>query len=187
MLKIPVKVVYSLLRGFLAIVLFAFACHENLSVPTVGQPVSEIVLPDLEGGTFRLSEHRGKVVIINFWASWCPPCVDEMPSLERLHRALRDKGLEVVAISVDDSIEVIERFQRENGLSFTMLFDEDAKVAHGFQTFKYPETYIVDKEGRLLSKIVGPRNWITPAIMLEVVGLLKSDKPLAPTGGSEGE
>lgn len=187
MFKIRVKVVFALSQVILAISLFAFACHENLSVPTVGQPISEIVLPDLEGRTFRLSELRGKVVLINFWASWCPPCVDEMPSLERLHRALRDKGLEVVAISVDESIEVIERFRQENDLSFTMLFDEDAKVAHGFQTFKYPETYIVDREGRLLSKIVGPKNWITPAIMLEVVGLLKSDQSIAPTSGSEGE
>ena len=187
MFKIHVKVVFALSRAIPLISLFVFACHENVSAPIVGQPVSEIVLPDLEGRDFRLSELRGKIVLINFWASWCPPCVDEMPSLERLHRALQHKGLEVVAISVDDSIEVIERFRRENDLSFTMLFDEDAKVAHGFQTFKYPETYIVDRDGRLLSKIVGPRNWITPAIVLEVVGLLKSDKSMAPTSGSEGE
>lgn len=164
--------------------LLAAGCTEKKAAPVLGQRVPEIVLPDLEGNTFRLSQLRGKVVLVNFWASWCPPCVDEMPSLEKLHKALGAKGLEVVAISVDDSTEVIEKFKRENGLSFTMLFDKDAKVAHGFETFKYPETYIVDRDGILLSKIVGPRDWIAPAIMLEVVDLLKSQK--ASAGGTEG-
>jgi peroxiredoxin len=159
---------------FFASFLFNVGCSEKSQPPIVGEPVPEIVLPDLEGKTFRLSQLRGKVVLLNFWASWCPPCVDEMPSLEKLHRALQAKGLEVVAISVDDSMEVIENFKKEYNLSFRMLFDKDAKVAHGFETFKYPETYIVDRDGILLSKIVGPRDWITPAIMLEVVGLLKS-------------
>ncbi len=166
--------------------LLVAGCTEKISTPILGQPIPEIVLPDLGGKTFRLSKLRGKVVLVNFWASWCPPCVDEMPSLEKLHRALGAKGLEVVSISVDDSLEVIENFRKENNLSFTMLFDKDAKVAHGFETFKYPETYIVDRDGILLSKIVGPRDWISPAIMLEVVGLLKSSIANTPASASEG-
>jgi peroxiredoxin len=141
--------------------------------PVVGEPMPNFNLPDLHGEIFRLSEHRGEVLLINFWASWCAPCVEEMPSLERLHRALEAKGLRVVAVSVDDDIATIRRFREEHDLSFLILHDEGASVSHTFETFKYPETYIIDREGRLLSKVVGARDWITPRIMVDLVGLLK--------------
>jgi peroxiredoxin len=152
------------------------SCSNKVQAPEVGESFPEIALPDLQGRTFRLSETHDRVVLVNFWASWCPPCVEEMPSLERLHNTLEDKGLSVVAISVDDSRDVIERFREEHGLSFTILHDEGAKVAHRFQTFKFPETYVIDRQGRLVWKIIGPRDWIAPSPMLDIVGLLKSDR-----------
>jgi peroxiredoxin len=99
-----------------------------------------------------------------------------MPSLEKLYRTLSEKGLEVVAVSVDDDTETIERFRQEHGLTFTILHDEGAKVANRFQTYKFPETYVVDREGRLVSKIIGPLDWIAPSPMLDIVGLLKSGR-----------
>jgi peroxiredoxin len=105
-----------------------------------------------------------------------------MPSLEKLHRTLGDKGLEVVAVSVDDSLDIIEQFKKEHGLTFTVVHDEGAKVAHRFQTFKFPETYVVDREGRLVWKFIGPRDWIAPSPMLDIVGLLKSEDPTAQKG-----
>jgi cytochrome c biogenesis protein CcmG/thiol:disulfide interchange protein DsbE len=156
-----------------------FSCTGNVPVPEIGKPIPEFTLPDLEGNTFRLSETRGSVVLVNFWATWCPPCVDEMPSLEKLYQTLEGKGLQVVAVSVDDDLEVIERFREEHGLTFTILHDEGAKVANRFQTYKFPETYVVDRQGRLVWKIIGPRDWIAPNPMLDIVGLLKSGNPSA--------
>jgi peroxiredoxin len=150
-----------------------FSCSEEVQAPEIGKTIPEIVLPDLQGDTFRLSKARGRVVLINFWASWCPPCVEEMPSLEKLHQTLRGKGLDVVSISVDDDRDIVERFKKEHGLTFTILHDEGAKVANRFQTYKFPETYVVDREGRLIWKFIGPRDWIAPSPMLDIVGLLK--------------
>jgi peroxiredoxin len=151
------------------------ACLGPPPAPTVGQPCPDFTLPDLRGTPFRLSDHRGKVVLINFWATWCPPCVEEMPSLERLHRALEEKGLVVLAPSVDDSVEAIEAFREEHGLSFTVLHDRGADVSHAYQTFKYPETYVVDRNGILRWKFIGPRDWIAPDLMLDLVDLIKED------------
>lgn len=155
------------------VLLLSCGGSEGRRTPVVGEPVPDMVLPDLQGDTFRLSDHRGEVILINFWASWCAPCVEEMPSLERLHRALAPKGLRVVTVSVDDNLEIIERFREEHDLSFLILHDKGASVSHAFETFKYPETYIVDREGRLISKVIGARDWITPRIMVNIVGLLK--------------
>ncbi len=146
---------------------------EGKRTPVVGELIPDIVLPDLQGDTFRLSDHRGEVILLNFWASWCAPCIEEMPSLERLHRALEAKGLRVVAVSVDDDVQIIERFREEYDLSFLILHDAGASVSHAFETFKYPETFIVDRDGRLISKVIGARDWITPRIMVDIVGLLK--------------
>lgn len=159
----------SLLFAFLS-----FSCSERIPAPEIGKPIPEFALPDLQGEIFQMSQTRGRVVLVNFWASWCPPCVDEMPSLEKLYQTLGDKGLDVVAISVDDSLDIIEQFRDEYDLSFTILHDKGRKVSHHFQTFMYPETYIVDREGRLVEKIVGPLDWIGPTSILDIVGLLKS-------------
>jgi peroxiredoxin len=158
------------------------SCSERVQAPEVGKSIPEIVLPDLQGEMFRLSQTRGSVVLVNFWATWCAPCIEEMPSLEKLHRTLEDKGLRVVAVSVDDDRDVIERFRQEHGLTFTILHDEGAEVAHRFQTFKFPETYVIDREGRLVWKIIGPRDWIAPSPMLDIVGLLKTAGPTAQKG-----
>jgi peroxiredoxin len=141
-------------------------------IPTIGQPVPEVVLPDLNGQTVRLSDYRGEVVVLNFWATWCPPCVEEMPSLERLHKALGNKGLRVLAASVDDNLEDIERFRKQYQLTLPILHDEGGRVSHTFTTFKYPETYIVGRDGRLVAKIIGPRDWIAPIVIHDFVELL---------------
>jgi thiol-disulfide isomerase/thioredoxin len=128
----------------------------------------------LEGRIVRLSDFRGEVVVLNFWATWCPPCVDEMPSLEKLHRALGSKGLRVVAVSVDQSLDDIEHFRDKYELTFLILHDDGAKVSHAFFTFKYPETYILDREGILISKVIGPRDWVAPTVIRDLVALVRT-------------
>jgi len=163
------------LRRTLLLVAALAACSEPPPVPTIGQPVPDVVLPDLEGRTVSLSDFRGEVVVLNFWATWCPPCVEEMPSLQKLQQALGDKGLRVLAASVDESLEDVERFRQEYQLSLPILHDRGGKIAHRFSTFKYPETYIVDRDGRLVAKVIGPRDWIAPIVIHDFVELLRGE------------
>jgi peroxiredoxin len=154
--------------------LFLFAACARKPLPVVGEPVPEIALRDLAGQEVRLSDFKGQVVVINFWATWCPPCVDEMPALEKLHRSLGPKGLKVLAVSVDYRREDIEAFREQHRLSFTMLHDQGLKAARSYGTFKYPETYIVDRQGRLVSKEIGPAEWVSPVYLHRFVELLKT-------------
>jgi peroxiredoxin len=150
----------------------AVSCSKDPG-PRVGQPVPSFSLPDLDGNVHRLDDLRGKVVVLNFWATWCPPCVDEMPSLERLHDALGPKDVAIVAVSVDERFSDIEEFVDKYGVTFTVLHDAGKKTSRAYQTFKYPETYIVDRSGRLRSKVVGPRDWSAPTVIRDLVELAK--------------
>lgn len=150
------------------------SCNKNPG-PQVGEPVPDFELPDLDGKARRLADFRGKVVVLNYWATWCPPCVDEMPSLEKLHRSLAERGLAVVAISVDERFSDIVDFVKSYGVTFTILHDNGRKVARSYQSFKYPETYIIDRDGRLQSKVIGPRDWVAPSVIRDMVELLREE------------
>jgi thiol-disulfide isomerase/thioredoxin len=114
-----------------------------------------------------LADYRGKVLMINIWATWCAPCRVEMPSIEKLHEAYEDKGLKILAISVDDpgSEPQIRSFVKEYGLSFEVLHDPDGqegKVAKDYQTAGYPETVIVGRDGVIRKKLLGAHDWNSP-------------------------
>lgn len=151
----------------------------------VGDMAPEFSLPSLDGTVMSLSDWQGQVVVLNYWATWCPPCVQEMPSLQELHEALGEQGLRVVAVSVDERFSDIQGFVDRFDLSFIILHDEGMKTARRYQTFKYPETYIIDRSGRVKSKVVGERNWIAPSVIRDLVRLLK-ESPQAPPAGSSG-
>jgi peroxiredoxin len=173
---------FRLLSCAVLTAVLVFSCNKDPG-PQVGNPVPDFILPDLEGKSHRLADLRGRVVVLNFWATWCPPCIDEMPSLQRLHRAFADRGIAVVAVSVDERFSDVSAFARKFQLTFTVLHDEGKKVSRKYQTFKYPETYILDREGRLKTKVVGPRDWAAPTVIRDMVELLKEEPPPAATSG----
>jgi cytochrome c biogenesis protein CcmG/thiol:disulfide interchange protein DsbE len=132
-------------------------------------------LSSLGGGEVDLAAQRGKVVVLNFWATWCPPCVAEMPSLERLHRALAPEGLAVVTVSTDEDEGELRRFISERGLTLPVLKDPGGRVAAGeYRTTGYPETFVLDREGRILQHVVGPAEWDSPERLAEMRRLLES-------------
>lgn len=119
----------------------------------------EIRLQDLNGADVNLSDFRGKIIFLNFWATWCPTCVVEMPSMEKLHLKLKDKDFALVSISIQDSAAEVQRFFKQNKLTFTALLDSIGKTVPGFGIRAIPTTLILDKTGRIVGRVIGPREW----------------------------
>jgi len=123
-------------------------------------------LPSLHGSTVKLSDYRGRVVFINFWATWCATCEVEMPSMQKLYDRFKGRGFEMLTISVDKDPEKIQPFLDKYGLNFPVLLDPEENVAKKlYKTTGVPETFIVDQNGIIRHKAVGPRDWATDEIM----------------------
>jgi thiol-disulfide isomerase/thioredoxin len=129
-------------------------------------------LPARGGGDIDLSALHGKLVLVNFWATWCPPCREEMPSLNRLAQQFDTGSFEVVTVSVDDGWAPVEKFLARPKTPFRVALDLGANVSRSYGTSKFPESYLVDRDGRVRLKFVGPRNWMDPNVttLLESYG-----------------
>ena len=123
------------------------------------------LLPGVSGTPVDVAQYRGKWVLVNFWATWCAPCRDEMPSLEMLNRrfAKEQMPVQLVAVSVDEDWAEVNRFFGATAPSFTVLWDRDKKTALSYGSRKFPETYLIDPEGKVAAKFVGPRDWYNQA------------------------
>jgi peroxiredoxin len=146
------------------------------------QPVRQgISAPDfslhtLDGRSLALSSLRGKVVVLNFWATWCGPCKDEMPSLQRLKESFKTGEFELLAITTDAQREAIARFVHSLGLAFPILLDETKDVSAAFGVRGLPTTVLIERDGRLLARAVGPRAWDSP----ETIALIRTVLEQAP-------
>jgi peroxiredoxin len=146
--------------------------------PQVGMALTDFTLSDLQGHAVRLSDLRGQVVFINVWATWCPPCIEEMPTIQKLYDRLHARGLEVLAVSIDALGEqVVAPFMQSRQLSFPVLLDTQSMLERLYQTGGVPESFIVDKQGRLVEKIVGPRDWAHPNMITMFERLLAVPVP----------
>jgi peroxiredoxin len=117
------------------------------------------------GQTVTETSFGGELLLVNFWATWCPPCVQEMPSLEQFHQNFRSKGVVVLGVNVDRSEQVYQQFIQRSGISFSNAFDPSAEISARFGTFKFPETYLINREGLVLEKFVGPEVWTSPQVV----------------------
>jgi thiol-disulfide isomerase/thioredoxin len=130
-----------------------------------------IKLPARGGGVAELSSLKGKAVLVNFWATWCPPCREELPSLTKLAQTFDPNSFEVLTVSVDDGWQPIEKFLPPQ-TPFRVSLDEGARVSRQWGTSKFPESYLIDRDGKVRLKFIGPRNWMDPnvATVLESFG-----------------
>ena len=127
--------------------------------PRIGKPLADFTLPDLQGRSVQLAALRGKVVFVNVWATWCPPCVEEMPTIQQLYERLHGQGLEILAVSLDAlGAQVVAPFMQSHRLSFPTLLDTKNLVQRLYHTTGVPESFIVDKRGILVEKW-WPRDW----------------------------
>lgn len=117
------------------------------------------VLKDLGGNEVRLDDFRGKIVFLNFWATWCPPCREEMPSMEKLYREFRERDFTILAIDLREDNRKVKAFKEEFGLTFPILLDSDGAVGLDYRITSIPTTYLVDREGFLIGGALGARDW----------------------------
>jgi cytochrome c biogenesis protein CcmG, thiol:disulfide interchange protein DsbE len=149
--------------ALLSLVLSA-GCYSNSRPPHVGSPAKEFSVTDSDH-TVNLNQYRGQVVLVNFWATWCPPCVEELPSLMTLQERMKGRGLVVVGVSIDVDGDAYHRFLKLHGINFVTVRDPDQKVAGMYGTSGWPETYIIDRQGVLRRKFVGPVDWNAPDVV----------------------
>ena len=146
-----------------------------LKMPHATRPL-EIQLKDITGNGVRLSDFRGKIVFLNFWATWCPPCVDEMPSMEKLYQELTGEGFEILAVSIDESgAKTVRPFMKKHRLSFPALIDSKGFITSLYQTTGVPESFILDKDGIIVEKVIGPRDWAAPGAIRFFRKLIRSN------------
>jgi peroxiredoxin len=134
----------------------------------VGEPAPAFSLPTLDGNATELGSLRGRVVLVNLWASWCPPCLAEMPSLQRLHQKLAAEGLVVLGVSADEDEKDIRQALAKIPVSFPILRDPEGRMANQYRATGYPETYLVDKQGLLQATFIGPHEWDSPEVLQKV-------------------
>jgi peroxiredoxin len=116
-------------------------------------------LPTASGQTFKLSAQRGRPVFVNFWATWCPPCLEEMPALERLWRAQKSAGFVMLAVTVDANPKLATPFVERHGFTFTVGFDPKMELANTYGVRALPSSFVIDRDGRLAAVAIGPRAW----------------------------
>ena len=167
----------------LALVVLAYASQGWIRPVTAGAEAPDFAYPDLVGDTLSLEGMRGKVVLVNVWATWCGPCRMEMPSMQRVYDEFGDDGFEILAVSIDarqgtrDAMgnlggDVVG-FADELGLTFPILLDPSGSVQRTYQTTGVPESFLVDADGVIRRKIAGGAEWDSPALLEQVRGLLE--------------
>lgn len=119
----------------------------------------DFTLEDLSGKSVSLKDLRGKVIFLNFWATWCIPCRQEMPTMEKLHREFKEHGLEVVAVNFREAKKEVRKFFDELGLTFTALLDKEGKVSEEYGAWSIPLSYFINRKGEFVGKVVGSREW----------------------------
>lgn len=152
----------------------AFAQNSSYNIEKlVGQKAPDFTLKDLEGKPINLSSFKGKVVLLNFWATWCPPCKAELPSMNRLYQQLKNRGLVIIAVSTDRSVSVIRDFTKNNPLDFIVVIDSDLRVSRSFyKVFMLPTTFIIDKRGIISGRYFGEQDWTDKKFISEIEALL---------------
>ncbi len=152
-----------LLGAALVVVAIILILRSDVGTPPVVRgvmsPAFELPQLDVADAPIALSSLVGRVVLVNFWATWCEPCEREMPAMERLYQALSREEFELIAVAIDDKEEDVRAFQKRYRLSFPILLDLDQAVYSSYQTMGVPESILVDREGRIVERYVGPREW----------------------------
>lgn len=152
---------------------FAMPSYRQGEPSIAGRTAPDFPL-EMDGRQIHLSDLRGKVVLLDFWATWCPPCVEEAPSLNALQQQIQSQGGMVLGISQDDDPDAYQKFLIEHGVDFPTYRDPEKKIPAQYGTSMIPEAYLISKDGKIARKIVGPQDWTSPELVASVETLLHS-------------
>jgi cytochrome c biogenesis protein CcmG/thiol:disulfide interchange protein DsbE len=148
----------------LSITMLASACTSGSRPPHVGTAARDFTLQDSDRKV-TLDQFRGQVLVLNFWATWCTPCQEELPSLIAMQDRTREKGVVVLGVSIDVDPDAYHRFLKFRNVNFLTVRDPEQKVATIYGTSGWPETYVIDREGVMRRKFIGPVDWTSPEVM----------------------
>ena len=151
----------SIILGFLVIALSG--CNDNPRVRMIGSQAKDFTVKDADR-TVSLHDYKGKIILLNFWASWCAPCIEEMPSMVQLQKRMEPK-VTVVAVSIDEDSDAYHKFLRDHNVDLLTVRDPEQKTPTMYGTTGWPETFVIDTSGRIRRKFVGAVNWTSPEIV----------------------
>ena len=154
----------SMLGAFAVIYFFTFPHYRQGEASVAGRKAEDFAM-DLSGKREHLKDLQGKVVVLNFWASWCGPCVEETPSLIALQQRIASRNAVVLGVSVDEDPAAYEKFVIDQHLNYPTFRDPSKKIATDYGTSMWPETYIIDRTGVIVRKIIGPQDWNSPELL----------------------
>ena len=155
-LKLALKLSIVIMIIFHSSLLFAEQSLTSLSEP---QPAPNFTLLDMDGVKHQLSDYKGQPIIINFWATWCPPCRAEMPSMERAWNKIKDEGIAMLAINVGEDEDTVFTFLGDYPANFTILLDQSGVVSEQWPVLGLPTTFIISPDGQLVYRAIGGREW----------------------------
>ena len=170
------------MRGLILVVvilLVGFAVYVTTNLPTTtsvvaGEAAPDFQLEDTKGNQVSLAALRGKVVLVNFWATWCPPCREEMPAMERLNEVMADDDFVMLAINTEQKGRtVVPEFLKKTPYTFPILFDDKEVVQQRYGVYKFPESFVIRKDGTVDQKIIGPLDWSSTKTIAYFKGLTK--------------
>ena len=146
----------------------------TLETPVVnaGDSAPKFKVVTEDGKTLTPTDFGGKLLVLNFWASWCDPCIRETPSLEEMSRLFAGKGVVVLGISTDTNEKRYKNFLSQYGISFETSRDPSADIATSYGTLQYPDTYIIDSNGKVVEKIVNAQDWTKPEVLADIQKML---------------
>ncbi len=157
------------------------AGHAVPAVSTAARVAPNFSLKDLNGKVRHLTNYRGKLVIVNFWATWCPPCLIEIPSMERTYEKFKDRGFVILGVEVGEGWSIVQPFAAQMKITYPILLDQNAAVSRKWGMVGLPTSYVIDPHGRLVDVLVGGRDWSAPKLQARLMQLLPRPAPSAPT------
>ena len=162
---------------FLLAFLLVFSVQDVSSLetgPSVGKLAPSFELKDMNGNQVKLEDFKGKVILINFWATWCGPCRKEMPSMHTLYAEYKDQGFVVLAISIDPSVKPVRKFIRKKELTFPVLMDSEKEVYFDhYAVLTLPTSFLIDRNGVIVEKVFGEKDWDSAEAREKILQLLK--------------